>query len=28
VDAAQDAFEGWRSTPAPARGKIVAKAAQ
>src|SRR5882724_9842885 len=28
VDAAHEAFEGWRSTPAPARGKIVAKAAQ
>jgi aldehyde dehydrogenase (NAD+) len=28
VDAAQNAFEGWRSTPAPVRGKIVAKAVQ
>src|ERR1044072_1606868 len=26
VDAAADAFRGWRATPAPARGKIVAKA--
>ena len=28
VEAAIDAFQGWRSTPAPARGKIVAKAAR
>src|SRR5215217_2262837 len=28
VDAAADAFRGWRATPAPARGKIVAKAAR
>src|SRR5258705_2161927 len=28
IDAASDAFHGWRSTPAPARGKIVAKAAR
>src|SRR5262249_855793 len=27
VDAAQAAFEGWRSTPAPVRGRIVGKAA-
>src|SRR5215217_2429676 len=28
VEAAANAFRGWRSTPAPARGKIVAKAAR
>src|ERR1044072_3103174 len=28
VEAAADAFHGWRSTPAPARGKIVARAAR
>src|SRR6185295_13231426 len=28
VDAAADAFRGWRGTPAPARGKIVARAAR
>src|SRR3989442_11036708 len=28
VEAANAAFHGWRSTPAPARGKIVAKAAR
>ena len=28
VEAASDAFAGWRATPAPARGKIVAKAAR
>src|SRR6186997_2113943 len=28
VDAAAAAFHGWRATPAPARGKIVAKAAR
>src|SRR5713101_6686282 len=28
VEAAAEAFRGWRSTPAPARGKIVAKAAR
>src|SRR3954449_8913553 len=28
VEAAADAFRGWRATPAPARGKIVAKAAR
>src|SRR5215813_13361405 len=28
VEAAADAFHGWRSTPAPARGKIVVKAAR
>jgi len=28
VEAAADAFAGWRRTPAPARGKIVAKAAR
>ena len=28
VDAAAGAFRGWRSTPAPARGRIVAKAAR
>jgi methylmalonic acid semialdehyde dehydrogenase len=28
VDAAADAFRGWRNTPAPARGKIVARAAR
>lgn len=28
VNAAADAFRGWRSTPAPARGKIVARAAR
>src|SRR6185369_13311552 len=28
VDAAANAFRGWRTTPAPARGKIVAKAAR
>jgi len=28
VEAAAEAFHGWRRTPAPARGKIVAKAAR
>src|SRR6476620_10667768 len=28
VEAAAAAFEGWRRTPAPARGKIIAKAAR
>src|SRR5687767_6908854 len=28
VEAAADAFHSWRSTPPPARGKIVAKAAR
>jgi aldehyde dehydrogenase (NAD+) len=28
VDAASEAFRGWRSTPAPTRGKIVARAAR
>ena len=28
VEAAAEAFHGWRSTPAPARGRIVAKAAR
>lgn len=28
VEAAIEAFRGWRSTPAPARGKIVGKAAK
>src|SRR3989454_6466214 len=28
VEAAAEAFHGWRSTPAPARGKIIAKAAR
>ena len=28
VEAAADAFQAWRRTPAPARGKIVAKAAR
>lgn len=28
VESAIEAFPGWRSTPAPARGKIVAKAAR
>src|SRR5262249_19327611 len=28
VEAAAEAFHGWRTTPAPARGKIVAKAAR
>ena len=28
VDAAAEAFHGWRSTPAPTRGNIVAKAAR
>src|SRR6266478_487124 len=28
VDAASEAFQSWRKTPAPARGKIVAKAAR
>jgi alpha-ketoglutaric semialdehyde dehydrogenase len=28
VEAASEAFRGWRSTPAPARGRIVAKAAR
>src|SRR5215831_16357276 len=28
VNAAAEAFRGWRSTPAPARGKIVARAAR
>src|SRR6195256_1997430 len=28
VEAAAEAFRGWRNTPAPARGKIVARAAR
>src|SRR5919205_3473816 len=28
VEAAAEAFEGWRRTPAPSRGKIMAKAAR
>jgi methylmalonic acid semialdehyde dehydrogenase len=28
VEAAADAFRGWRSTPAPTRGRIVARAAR
>ena len=28
VDAAAEAFRGWRTTPAPARGRIVARAAR
>src|SRR4029079_5391136 len=28
VEAASDAFRGWRATPAPSRGKIVARAAR
>src|SRR6266516_2018620 len=28
VEAAAEAFRGWRATPAPARGRIVAKAAR
>jgi aldehyde dehydrogenase (NAD+) len=28
VEAASEAFRGWRSTPAPTRGKIVARAAR
>src|SRR5258708_24677611 len=28
VEAASEAFQTWRKTPAPARGKIVAKAAR
>src|SRR5229473_6319162 len=28
VEAAAEAFHGWRTTPAPARGKIVARAAR
>src|SRR5438093_12291537 len=28
VEAAAEAFQSWRATPAPARGKIVAKAAR
>src|SRR5438445_12554438 len=28
VEAAAEAFHSWRRTPAPARGKIVAKAAR
>ena len=28
VEAAAEAFRGWRATPAPARGKIVARAAR
>ncbi|MEK6337518.1 MAG: aldehyde dehydrogenase family protein, partial [Acidobacteriota bacterium] len=28
VEAASEAFPGWRATPAPARGKIVARAAR
>src|SRR6185295_15550446 len=28
VEAAASAFRGWRSTPAPVRGRIVAKAAR
>ncbi len=28
VKAAAEAFPGWRATPAPARGKIVAKVAR
>src|SRR5713101_681585 len=27
VEAASDAFRGWRATPAPTRGRIVARAA-
>jgi len=26
VEAASNAFDGWRKTPAPARGRIVARA--
>src|SRR4051812_19886572 len=28
VETAYDAFKGWKSTPAPARGRIIAKAAR
>src|SRR6266851_9154092 len=28
VEAAAEAFHGWRTTPAPARGRIVARAAR
>src|SRR4030095_15820521 len=28
VEAASNAFRGWRGTPAPSRGKIVARAAR
>ena len=28
VDAAYNAFRGWKATPAPARGRIVARAAR
>src|SRR4029079_2441054 len=28
VEAASDAFRGWRATPAPSRGKIMARAAR
>ncbi|MEK7856814.1 MAG: aldehyde dehydrogenase family protein, partial [Acidobacteriota bacterium] len=28
VEAAYNAFKGWRDTPAPARGKIIARAAR
>src|SRR5438132_6759870 len=28
VEAAAEAFQSWRSTPAPARGRIIAKAAR
>src|SRR5438105_756473 len=28
IEAAQAAFTGWRNTPAPARGRIIAKAVQ
>src|SRR5438105_3616253 len=28
VEAAAESFQGWRSTPAPARGKIISKAAR
>src|SRR5687767_15273837 len=28
VEAAAEAFRGWRSTPAPTRGRIVGKAAR
>lgn len=28
VEVAYDAFKGWKNTPAPARGKIIAKAAR
>ena len=28
IEAAKEAFPGWRSTPAPARGRILAKAVQ